>query len=654
MIVAGFMIGAVAHAAEPPLSLAGGETTRPLTFTKSGDSESATLTLIVRNGGDVGGTLLVRFVDESGATAKVTATAPVEASNPPPTQKPPTPAPGTRSLTVRLLPPSTLAVEPHDATQLRLEFRRNAKSAKGKAVSGNLIIALAKTPLDPVAGPVVVALTINEKVADLKFAQEKATISLTRLLGPLGALASHCTKCLIAESVRVETRGLTPKTAETTINSDTGGSATVKLKRNSDSRSSLRVTRLDRHGAYAGKLVLDPDAEKPRSLAVDIKTRDFLLWPLTFVLAGAWFGARVLRWNDVRRNRNLVQAMIKDSVDPYLDARKGPDGPDKRPDRFYLKDLLPTDGSPVYPQGNDCANPDNLAPVPGLYCKAASIDGEQALSDLLPEVTEITGNFDRWRKVEEAIDALKGAVATLPDDARYNPMREDAALLAVRADVEPNDDRAASELVLLFHEEAAVAAAYNHARQMYDKQPDGWRDMHKKVDPTLDLAALPGPAIRTAANAEQGALTLLYKAAALQHPERIPPDSEPDEQEARLDELMESFSVRRARRFLQPDLQGIVIAARDLASDNVDTRTPEQIRAEVRKTDTEIFWITAALTALVYLAGKYSASWGSWEDYLFAFAAGAVAPTVITWSLLPITRSYRPQAAAKPAAADAE
>jgi hypothetical protein len=104
-------------------------------------------------------------------------------------------------------------------------------------------------------------------------------------------------------------------------------------------------------------------------------------------------------------------------------------------------------------------------------------------------------------------------------------------------------------------------------------------------------------------------------------------------------------------RYLKPDLEDIVSTARGLPPDNVDTRTPEQIRAQVRKTDSEIFWITAVLTALVYLAGKYSADWGSWEDYLFAFAAGAVAPTVITWSLLPLSRSYRPQAAAAPVAA---
>jgi hypothetical protein len=652
VIVVGFMIGdAVAYAAEPPLSLAGGETTRALTFTKSGDSEKATLALVVRNGGDVGGTLMVRFVDESGATANVSADpTPVEAPNVSPTQRPAKAQP----LTVRLLPPSDLAVEAHNATQLRLEFQRDAKSAGGKAVSGNLIIALAKAPPDPVAGPVVVALSINEKAVanmDLKFAQDKATISLTRWLGPINNLVPGCTECMAGESVEVGTRGETPATSKATISSETGGTANVELERQNSSRSKLRVTQLDRHGSYEGKLVLDPDAEKPRSLTVAVKARDFIVWPLGAVLLGAAFGAFLLKRHETKRNRDLVEAMIQDAVNPYTAARNAPDGQAQRPGRFYLNDLLPANDSPVYPKKGGCENGDSLAPVPRLYCQAAKLNGNQSLADLLPLVTDVTARFDRWRKVEAAISALKQAMARLPNDGKHARMRADASSTIVRGNLEPDDDKTASDLVLLLHGEAAATAAYGHARDLYDNHTtQAWRDNHKNVDPDKDLDAFEPAPTRTVANVDKVALTLLYKVAALNEPDKIPPDPEPQNQRRQLDELARTFGTRQALSYLTNEDEEVFVTAQSIPPDNVDTRTPEQIRGDVRQSDWTIFWITAALTALVYLSGKYSADWGSWEDYLFAFAAGAVAPTVITWTLIPYSRSYRPQAGAAAAA----
>jgi hypothetical protein len=656
LILAAVAVVGVARAGDAPLSLSGGAKQRSLTFTRSGPSETATLTLIVQNAGASGGTLAARFVEQSGAVAKITEQATTVAIPRSGTKAtPPAPAlENPKALTVRLLQPTTLVVAAHDAAQLQIEFHRDVKAAQGNAVRGHLVISLDNDASDPIAGPVVVGVTISKNapaVTKLKFAQDKATISLTRLLGPFGGAVPKCTKCLLGESVHVGTRGERPTSAEATINSESGGSATVKLKRSDGSSSKLRVTSLDRHGSYEGKLVLDPDAAKPRSLTVAVKARDFILWPLLAILLGGLLGALLLQKHEVSRNRGLVQAMIQDSVNPYVDARARADGKAERPDRFYLEALLPEEGSP-YPTGTPCQGADSLKAVPRLYCKAAKLDGDQSLADLLPEVTDVTARFDRWHKVEDAISALSSAITSLPPGAAYAPMRDDAATITIRGNLEPDDDKAASELVLLMHAEAAAAAAYAHARELFDKQLPAWRSTHTNVDPDHDLAGFDPPVKRTAANAELVALALLYKVALLQHPERIPPDAQPDEQGAYVEELIESVGSRVATRYLSPTRESIIIAARAVPPDNVDTRTPEQIRAQVRKSDWMIFWLTAVLTALVYLAGKYTADWGSWEDYLFAFAAGAVAPSVITWSLIPYARSYRAQAQAVPAAAD--
>jgi hypothetical protein len=655
--IAGLAAGTVASAAVPgPLSVAGGEKARALTFTKAGSSATATLTLIVRNSSSAGGTLVVRFVAGNAKEALVTPSvtkvelpkAPVAAASSG-TATGSTNEPG--ALSVQLLPPATLSIGAHEALQLRVRFRRTmGQDGKAKPISGNMIVSLTG---GVGGGPLVVPVTVAEKAAastDLKFAQDKATISLTRWLGPVHNLIPDCRRCMAGESIEIGTRGAKPATAATTIHSESGGSATVALKRGDDSGSSLEVTRVDRHGSYDGKLVLDPDAEKPRSLAVAVEARDFLLWPLVAVLVGAWIGARFLKRHESNRNRDLVKGMIQDSVNPYVDARKGPNGKAQRPNRFYLDHLLPEEGSPLYPKGKGCKNCEELATVPRLYCKAGELDDNSSLADLLPEVADVTGRFDRWSKVEEAISLLNRATAPLTGP-QNDPMREDAVAITVRGDLDPDDDKKASELVLLLNDEAAAAAAYRQARDLYDAQPQEWKDRHLNVDPDKDLDQFEPAATRTAANAEKVALLLLYKVAALKEPDSIPEDPRPDEQEEHQERLRRILGAGQAMRALTVEAEEVFAAAQRTPIDSVDTRTPQQIRADVRRADWTVFWLTAVLTSLVYLAGKYSADWGSWEDYLFAVAAGAVAPSVITWSLIPYSRSYRPKAAAAPAPA---
>ena len=118
---------------------------------------------------------------------------------------------------------------------------------------------------------------------------------------------------MAGESVEIDTSGEKPATATTTIHSESGGSATVDLKRGDDSGSTLEVTRVDRHGSYDGKLVLDPDAEKPRSLEVAVKARDFLLWPLGAVLLGAVVGAIFLKRHESNLERGHANGRKRES-----------------------------------------------------------------------------------------------------------------------------------------------------------------------------------------------------------------------------------------------------------------------------------------------------------------------------------------------------
>jgi len=273
-------------------------------------------------------------------------------------------------------------------------------------------------------GPLLVPIT-TAVAAPLKFDQKKATISLVRLGGPLTSFLrdwkSHCDEeCLISEGVTVGTRGDTPDKKSTLLSSDTGGSAKVSLEREDGATSHLGSSEVTRHGTYDGTIVLDPDAEKPRSISVTVKARDFLLWPLLALLAGVWLAKDFLRRRETARGTFLLRRAIKESVDPYLEARKRElrlPKERRRPERFYLNHLLPTTGPP-YPQRQGRAEADTLPDVSRLYCEAATADRDEALTEVSAEVQKTLAEFDRWSRIQRAAELAWSQVRRLEKTER--------------------------------------------------------------------------------------------------------------------------------------------------------------------------------------------------------------------------------------------
>ena len=56
-------------------------------------------------------------------------------------------------------------------------------------------------------------------------------------------------------------------------------------------------------------------------------------------------------------------------------------------------------------------------------------------------------------------------------------------------------------------------------------------------------------------------------------------------------------------------------------------------------TDVILSVLIAALTAVAYIVPLYTNTWGSWQDFLAALAAGAAGQVVIKWAVLPALRS---------------
>jgi hypothetical protein len=647
-IAIGLLIVSLARAAAgpaglSPVNVSGVQTLAFNTSTTTAQGrEQAQLNVLVRNDATSGGTLQVRFFAERREIV-----ASVKAAQP--AKKEP--------LTVTIAAPKALDVGAHDVFLLSVVFNRPTKP-KPSPLAGNLVIRLAgRKPVGPLLIPVATKAGKEAGAAQpLKFAQKKATISLVRIFGPLTALARwtpkvHCDQgCLIGEGVTIATHGTKPKSASTLLSADSGGSTKIKLSVSDGSTSHLSASNVRRPGKYEGDLVIEPAAKTPISLAVTVHARDLILWPLLVFLLGvavAWFGLH--RWEEYR-SRLLAERELKRAIDPYLEARtkdrKLPKAK-QRPQRFYLDRYLPDDSSSPYLKGKSCDNLDDISDVSRLYCRASQIDSEDALTELLPDLTEMTARFDRWAQLDRARQQLRRDVQ---DPPKMEKMRKDAEQLMARTERDPDDDKQATEYLGLLNHEEAIGAVYRLAREAFDSKPDGWPSNHKKLDPDLDLKKLNPAATRDGANMDRVHTALLLTLDRLQQQDETlrPADDHPQHAEV-MTAFAERFAWTEAFSRLPTPTRHVLSAVRDRPPPVIDTRSPAAIYAHVRRVDWAVFAVSAVLTGLGYLAVKYGADYGSVADYLTAFAAGAVGPTLVNWALLPYSRPSKPQPPAPPA-----
>lgn len=623
--------GAAPAASAPKLRFISPPTALKFAAAKGKSYQSAHLHLLLENTAVRGGTLEVRFFPGDGGTL-----APVPGGATLPALVLVAPAPGTR-------------VAARSVTALSLELRRATRAKKPS--SGALVVRLRG---DAPQGPAVLELTeqaapTTAGTPKLRFEQKDATLTVTRWLGFLSHPTKRACGCdwTSGTSLVIGTRGKTPAEKSTILNSDSGRHLKLTLERRDGSSSTLGASHFSGHGKYAGNLMLDPDAKKPRTLAVTVHVRDAVIWPLFAVLCGAVIGVVLIRKNDIRRGRNLTQKAIKEAIDPYLRARarnahRSPETRD--PDeRYYLNDLLrgDIDKSPYYAHG--ACNGDDLPEVPRLYCRTHEIETNEDITAVAAEIKETTAQFDRWLRVETAARAVKRSLGRLPDES---PMQIDATQLLLRTREPVNDDTEAADLVTVLRAEAHFATLYRHLRHQYDRQNDNWQQTHKKMDPNCEVKELAAKASRTrkAADIEPAFYKLLAKAEIMRHPAHAPKDRHKAHRDLTAYVVVEHNipNLHELRADLPREVREELDDASRAAPPTPDTRSPQLIYAQVRRADWVTFWTAAALTALVYLSTVYKGEWGSLEDYLFALAAGAVGPSAVNWALLPFTRSYNP------------
>jgi hypothetical protein len=601
----------------------------PLTATFTGGAyDEATANLVVKNPSASGGTLGVTWLS-GGTTSVITA----NSSNP--TEQ----APVAIFLTTK-----TLTIKDHDAISIAVVFRR-MKGAKA-ALKGDLAVRLDGASS---VGPLVVPVTVSPSptpnpTSSLKFEQEKSTIALVRLAGPLTGVLHRigCDgECLLGESARVATTGQLAKgaSATTLLPSDSGGVARVRLTSHSDppSHFSITASNVRRPGPYDGTLALDPAAKKSASIKVTVHARDFILWPFLVALAGVFVAFVGVQRREARRNSSVAILQLKRSVQPYLDARAADKKlPEARqsPGRFILTLdplLPPNSASPWVVVPKD--GPPPASEVASLYDRASKIGGADDLTPLLPELTGVVAKFDRWSTLERERAALYGRT-----DTEMGPVIRRVAELTYK---DPADDGEATKLVGLLRLASLVAALFEDAHARFEEhgEPDG-------LDPQTDLTILQNSFSRSTIEIETAQTDLATAQASLGRKLNILlqlPRTPPPQRHAFVIEELERSPVIHLEE-LRGRRAGTEVGRRVGASQStpvIDTRTPETIFAQIRRVDWDLFWISAALAIGANLALKYNADYGSINDYLVAFTTAAVTPAVVDWAKLPFNRVYR-------------
>lgn len=271
--------------------------------------------------------------------------------------------------------------------------------------------------------------------------------------------------------------------------------------------------------------------------------------------------------------------------------------------------------------------------MPKLYRETYKIGDTTTLTTTATAVKALADRFTRWALLNRGYHALVDKLKTRPAGTSPAPaatrIRDDSDFLLDMTAVEPTDDAEAAALAQRMTEQTAIVYVYAAAKAKLPAPP--WPEQHPIADPDKIYGDSPPVETRTAVDAHQLRYRLLRALRLLAHPEGVKAIT--DACAADPDKRLEDIVVRR----LDWDPPGPIRRLGRALVLHFDS--PEHLRRVVRRWDWAVFWLVAVLTALVYLLPAYvGKDYGSLEDYLTAFAAGAVVPTTINWALLPFAR----------------
>lgn len=386
---------------------------------------------------------------------------------------------------------------------------------------------------------------------------------------------------------------------------DSGSAARVRLRRPAEPRGDglwtmdLEVTDVARAGTYAGVLRLDPAAADSPKLKATVHVQDFILWPLLVLVAGALLGGLGRRYVELLRERNRVRTTLASAVRSYRRAAAGA--------------------------------PASLPPLAGAEIEAERIDDALRHADAASEVrraadaaTALVQRLARWVQLRNALTGLQAAVEGVPADPEIeasDAIQDAEALLGDRTPDAEDADAVAQHVQLLADQRAIVRLIGETWREHVrlravlgtgEDHPEA-RAALRHQDPRTIYTQTPGPGSRDEADVARLLRRLATAARTLR------------------------WHAAEARTIFLSATEEDAAGAPGPAAEPFRVPDPASLEAEVRTWDYALFAVSVVVVALAYLIPLYiGKAYGSWDDYLTAFAAGFAGTLVIPWDRLPL------------------
>lgn len=474
------------------------------------------------------------------------------------------------------------------------------------------------------AGPAVLQVDAAGPSAPAPtFEQDSAKTTVTRLFGPISSLFGRTGP--LHGRATVPLRNAAPLSSAppvtTLLVADNGEAAAVRLRRPAQGvgdglwTMELEVTDVDRSGDYAGVLRLNPSADEGPELEVTVAVQDFIVWPLLAIIAGALLGGVGRRYIEIRRTRARVLAVLSEAIAAYDAAEK--DAPASL-SRLYGDVGIPY-GRTRLPAGGGAQAP-AVEDIIRRVRHAVTASGRQEAVD---DAAALTARLKRWVDLRNAVVALEtvkaGALLT-PDLADTLATHDAEALLRDEPPAIDDVDDVAARITLLDEQKEIlllIAEVWKVRAKVSGTAPP---DTVARFDPREIYRRGPGLGNRRREDValllhrlEDARRRLLWLAG------ELPQDE--DHAAAAVAGAGDERREAGARRAAEP----------------VIVPSPEELEADVQSWDLAMFAVSVVVIGLAYLIPLYiGKAYGSWDQYLTAFAAGFAGTVVIPWERLPV------------------
>lgn len=423
--------------------------------------------------------------------------------------------------------------------------------------------------------------------------------------------------------------------------------------RRSVKKAKLELSDVSGVGTATTKFDLGSEEKPSQQLEVVVKVGDSVLMPLLVILIAALIGKLGPTLWDVRRRGGALRSKLKEAVDAHDAAVELPpidlDAPEQvRPIRLGLVGIADRVGPQrVWPGGlrllgrakwwghEDLAKADNRSAA-AIYFRLGRANYTADLEAEATAAADLINLIEGWLSVRKALVALAEALRkaeTESLDPNQAPLQDSGDLVARKFEIDSDVDKSAKLAKAIGIQQNALAVlAEIESRQL---------SLSREVLDFGEFLAI------------SGALEIYLET----KPPLLRSEEEGEVLVERLREILFRLSyaeqeasagrptteVRAALFSLStPDIPSPRQVLSDLFEFVAPTKapSPEKVMAGIRRGDWLVFIAVLLISSLAYLLPVYAGGpFGSCQQYLAAFIAGAGSQVAISGALIPLTRT---------------